>query len=277
MKISFSYTSEKYNSIGQEVILVLSFSDKYFNYLIADKSDNHIIELKEYSINEPYNELFASEFNNIILQLKTKHNNLNTIKIIQNSKVFTLIPKDLYKKEDSYKLLEFVVGNKLSSNKEIEISEHKIFTEEIVLLSQADDFSKNISEQIDIKPTIYGNFQVFLESIIKNYSSEAGAFINIENSSFDIIIHNSEKLLLANRFHFNTAKDFCYYAIGAIHSTELNPLEQKLYISGKIMPESEIFNLLKRYVSDIEFLEIKNQSLTEQSLQHQFYNQLSLL
>lgn len=277
MKISFSYLSEKYNSIGQEVILVLSFSDKYFSYLLADKSDNHIIEIKEYSISKPYNELFASELKNIVLQLKTKHNNLNTIKLIQNSEIYTLIPKDLFKEEDSYKLLEFVAGNKICPKKTIEISEHKIFSEEIVLLSQADDFSKNISELLELNTSNYGNFQVFFNSIANNYTGVAGAFINIENSSFDIIIQNSEKLLLANRFHFNTAKDFCYYAIGAINSTELNPLEQKLYISGKIMPESEIFNLLNRYVAKIEFLEIKNQSLTEQTIQHQFYNQLTIL
>lgn len=275
MKIAFNYSSKKNDLLGQEVILVLSFSKNNFCYLIVDKENKTLIEIKEFNLNNSKLELSSNEISSILWDLKKQYPKIAEIKTLNESKLFTLVPKELFNSEDSYKLLQFSEGSKVNLECKIDISEHNFLSNEIILLSQSDKFLINLSEIFELNIINFNSFQVFIDSIIKNQSTTPGAYINVENNFFDIIIHNSEKLLLANRFYFKSAKDFCYFAIGAIHSTEQNPLEQNLFITGKIMLESEIINLLKRYVLDIKLLETPN--INNKDLNHQFYNQLSVL
>lgn len=57
-----------------------------------------------------------------------------------------------------------------------------------------------------------------------------------------------------NTFSFQTAQDFLYFVLLALHQAQV-PLEQTpLLVSGKMTADSEISTLLQRYFTDMQML-----------------------
>ena len=87
---------------------------------------------------------------------------------------------------------------------------------------------------------------------------DASVYINVLSNSFQIAAFNREKLLLSNTYEFKSAKDFIYYTLLVFDQLGLNVEKIPLYLSGEVMKASEIYNLLYRYIRNINFLKRTN-------------------
>jgi hypothetical protein len=65
-------------------------------------------------------------------------------------------------------------------------------------------------------------------------------------------------LLFYNSFEYQNAKDFIYYLLLAFKQAGLNPNKATVNITGQLVEKSEIYSLLKRYVSQPVFLDPAN-------------------
>jgi hypothetical protein len=79
-------------------------------------------------------------------------------------------------------------------------------------------------------------------------------FINVIGKQFQIAAFQREKLLLFNTFEFKSAKDFLYYTLLVFDQVKLPTETSKLFLSGEVMQDSEIYKLLYRYIRKIEFI-----------------------
>jgi hypothetical protein len=83
---------------------------------------------------------------------------------------------------------------------------------------------------------------------------EAAIFINVIGREFQIAAFQQEKLLLFNTFQFKSAKDFIYYTLLIFDQLKLPTETSKLFLTGEVMRESEIYKILYRYIREIDFL-----------------------
>ncbi|MCS6928469.1 MAG: DUF3822 family protein [Saprospiraceae bacterium] len=80
---------------------------------------------------------------------------------------------------------------------------------------------------------------------------------NIRNRLVQIVVLERDSPLFYNTFPFSNASDLLYYVLLAYHQFRLNPQEVTLWLSGSIMPGSELHRKLYAYIRDIRFAEAK--------------------
>lgn len=70
-----------------------------------------------------------------------------------------------------------------------------------------------------------------------------------------ISISNREGLRFYNQYTCAGEKDYLFFIEAVLQECGLNPIDQKIYLSGKIMPDSSLYNLLSDYCGNMEFSE----------------------
>ena len=94
--------------------------------------------------------------------------------------------------------------------------------------------------------------------ITLNNSDDKVMYVDVAKNSFNIIIIENKKLILANSFSYNSKEDFIYYVLFTAEQIQLNTEEFKLYFTGEINTTSEIYKIAYKYIKNIYFLESKN-------------------
>jgi len=110
---------------------------------------------------------------------------------------------------------------------------------------------------------IYGTFlykhssTILIEKLLNNYKNSEGdfCFVNVFNTTFEIVVLKNKKFELFNSFSFVTKEDFIYYILFTAEQLNLNPEEFKLVLLGAIEKESELYNILYQYIRNITFYE----------------------
>jgi hypothetical protein len=108
----------------------------------------------------------------------------------------------------------------------------------------------------------------------------AQVFINVFDRFFLIAYFERGELIFSNHFTYRTSKDFLYFAMLAYDQFRLAPENIPASISGLILPDSEIHNLLFRYIKDVRFLPAPSflnfSPQFEQIPGHQYFDLFSL-
>lgn len=101
---------------------------------------------------------------------------------------------------------------------------------------------------------------VFIEKLISinNFEEEKKVYVNVSDNNIDIVVLQKKQLIFANSFYFETKEDFIYYILFSFEQLKLNVEEIKLYFTGAIEKESEIYNITFQYIRNVFFLESKN-------------------
>lgn len=81
-------------------------------------------------------------------------------------------------------------------------------------------------------------------------------FLNLRNQVAQIAVFDRRHLLFFNTFSFQKASDCLYFTLLPFEQLRLNPLETPLTLSGELMPDSEIYRLLYRYIRDLRFAQL---------------------
>ncbi len=177
-----------------------------------------------------------------------------TLAITHTNKLTTLVPKPLFSKENLSDYLQYnlkVLENDFITYDEIQNSE---MINVYIPFVHINNF---LFEQ-------FGSFEykhsstVLIELLLAKYknSTNIDFFVNVEYDFFQIIILKEKKLLFFNSFSFKTKEDFIYYILFTAEQLQLNPEDFKLIFLGAIEKESELYDIVYKYVRNIAFLEI---------------------
>jgi len=80
-------------------------------------------------------------------------------------------------------------------------------------------------------------------------------FVNVRSNLVTIIVTKQQELLYHNIFRFKHAEDILYYILLAYEKHQLDPNKIRLELTGNLLVDSEIYQLLHKYIRHIQFIE----------------------
>jgi Protein of unknown function (DUF3822) len=80
-------------------------------------------------------------------------------------------------------------------------------------------------------------------------------YLNFHQNNLQITHFDEGKFVFSNNFTFQTSNDAAYYTMLVINQLKLNPETIKVYLSGHINKEAELYNTIFRYLKEVHFLD----------------------
>lgn len=108
---------------------------------------------------------------------------------------------------------------------------------------------------------VYGEFEykhastILLEQILSEGQDSATdkIYINVEPLHFEMIIIKNGRFQLYNTFEYYTKEDFIYFVLFSIEQLKLDTETAIVKLSGNILKDDELFEMLYTYIRHVEF------------------------
>ena len=114
--------------------------------------------------------------------------------------------------------------------------------------------------------------QHFLNKSANNGTKEF--FVHVAENHFEIVIVENKKLLFFNSYDYQTSEDFIYYILFVFEQLHLNPQEQLVQLVGKIDENSELYQIVYKFIKNVETVNLhtvaQTLSVTEAQLQEHY-------
>ena len=97
---------------------------------------------------------------------------------------------------------------------------------------------------------------VLLTNLIKENlqrTDDARIYLNVKDQHFEMIVLKGANLLFDNSFRFKTKEDFLYFLLFAMEQLHLDTETVPVYFMGMIEKDSQIADIISRYVRDVRF------------------------
>jgi len=155
---------------------------------------------------------------------------------------YVLVPAPLYQEKDKEKYLDFLG---LTDDKGVVCVDY-IEIADIYNVYRAESENKVARHATS----------VLLENIIKENTErtdDARVYLNVKDQRFEMFILEGAKLLLYNTFRFKTKEDFLYFLLFSMEQLHLETETTPVYFLGMIEKDSQIVELVSRYIRDVRF------------------------
>ena len=238
--------NSNYNRLSVQVSLTgLSF-------LVSKEDSNSIVFFteKKYNSKTTPEELLvdiSAVISNELKELKP----FSEVVVIYATHLYTIVPTPLFDETKASDYLKF--NSKILANDFISYDsiENKDITSVYVPYVNINNY---FFEQ-------FGSFKYYhastllIKSIldIEKYTIEPIVYIHVSDEIFDFIVVKNGKLLICNSFLYKTPEDFIYYILFCFEQLKLNPDNVKTILLGEINKGDDTFNILYKYVRNIEF------------------------
>lgn len=245
------------------------------SFCILNRSNNTIELLKHIALEKkatPYELL-----NELIKTIESKtelQQTFDSVTCIYQNELACLVPKVLF--DENY-LAEYLKFNS------------KILKTDFI---SYDNIAANNSVNIYI-PLVninnyifetFGSFEykhfstVLIEKLLEENINlnEYTLYLNISETSFEIIGISKSALTFYNTFEFSSKEDFIYYILFTLEQLQLDPETIKIVIVGGMTKNDILFNILYKYVRYIDFLKQNYDYNIKHSI-HQNYSIFTLL
>ncbi|MDX1666091.1 MAG: DUF3822 family protein [Saprospiraceae bacterium] len=104
--------------------------------------------------------------------------------------------------------------------------------------------------------------------------------IHVFDRLLQVLLWREDQLCFVNTFPFGSARDFVYYVLLVIDQYDLDQSETSVVVSGRIIKDSEVYQLLGRYLENINFASAPGQPVMGQQLKifpaHFYWDMLAL-
>ncbi len=250
-------TSNTRISNTKDTNLSIQFNLGGFSFCVLDTNTNKTLYFSEYSFKEKAATLegllnYIKEIFNTDAQLQR---DFSSVLVIHQNNLSAIVPDNYFNENNLLDYLNFNL---------------KTLTTDFITFDDIQTIkAKNVYiPYVNINNYLFQNFgefiykhqtTIYIEKLLSlNVTSEKTVFINVYKENFDLIIIDNRKLEFCNSFIFKTKEDFIYYILFVFEQLKLDTDKQKLYFTGNIEPEDEIFKITYQYVRNIFFLESKN-------------------
>lgn len=241
--------SQEHIAQSRESILLIEWLSNSLNYSIYNEKTNQVVCSAVSSVFFDLFDYNEQEFNSLISEQEVFQYSFKKTVALIDTPYFSLIPKIFYNKDKLEELLRFNIklpsGNLAFKSKEISESQY--------FLVYA--FPKNILKSlessflnIEYKPLI----EVLIEQNLNN-SQTTILHSHISPQSFMSVYVSNKKLVFANKFKYEAPEDLAYNILNIFQQLSLNNEKDTLILSGNISKENEFYELLYKYIRNIEF------------------------
>ena len=173
------------------------------------------------------------------------------VQVMVGSQPSTLVPTVLFDEDNQADYIDFMTSKS---------SDSKVLTDHLNSID-----SKNIynlpSELVQKLNDYFPNAKLihastnFIESIISKHKNEEGimSFVNINSSTFDLIVSEGKKLHYNNSFDYTSDEELLYYLLFVFEQLKLNPESCSLTIFGNLNSKSDLFGLIRKYIRNVDW------------------------
>lgn len=189
-------------------------------------------------------------------ELKTSY---SKVEVVYSNQLFTLVPKAVF---DPEKLTDYLKFNTKILATDFIAYDH-IETQDIVTVyipyTNINNFFFDTFGSFDY----YHGMSLFIKKTLEKDAQyeDPRVHIHVHKNSFDLVVTQKKKLLLANAFDFRSKEDFMYYTLFTLEQLELNPDTIEVFLTGAIQKDDALFELVYTYIRNIEIKEDSTTSI----------------
>lgn len=257
MGISIDIYEESFvkNALPSYNLSALIGADR-FSFLGYDQEQYQVQFLKSYAFHSKEKEKTKSLIHQVYNQDTLLKSNFNKAALAINNSKSTLVPNRFFDESQ----IETYLG------KLVDLSQN-----DVLLINDLPHLdAKNIfALDKGLKTIIEGYFpnaQILHASTLlisgakelSKHRSGHQVYLNVYDSSLQIVLMEDQELLFCNSYEFKTADDFIYFTLLAFDQFKLKPEAIPLYLSGQITDDSSIYKLMYRYIRHIHFIQLPN-------------------
>ena len=233
-----------------------------FSFYISN-SQNDISKFTAFTFSKALKspELILNEIQEIFKNEKCLQQDFETVNVIHQNNLSTLVPNLYFKKGDLNNYLKYSIKT---------IATDLIVYDDLNFIK-----AKNVYVPfVNINNFIFQNFgefeykhhsSILLEKLVLQSDNSLNFFINISKSLFDVVVIKDAKILFYNIFEYETKEDFIYYILFTLEQLELSPEETNISIMGAINEQSELYEILYTYIRNISFFNSKKPIFNDQN------------
>lgn len=175
----------------------------------------------------------------------------DTITVIHQNELSTLVPKELYDESNKADYLKF--------NTKI-LKTDFITHDEIAVNESVNVYIPYININNYIFET-FGEFTykhsstVLLDSVLQkaNESNSTEVYLHVNTTMIEVAVVENKKLQLFNVFEYHSKEDFIYYVLFVFEQLKLDAETTVIHLSGRVDKNDELYKLLYTYVRHVEF------------------------
>ncbi len=78
-------------------------------------------------------------------------------------------------------------------------------------------------------------------------------FVNFRHQMAQVAVFERQNLLFYNVFPFSASSDLLYFILLVYDQFRINPVETPLTVAGNLLPDSELYRILQRFIREIRF------------------------
>jgi len=222
--------------------LTFETGDKTFGYSLLDVEKNKFIALG----------YFRNHLADVVNSLSWLGGQFHAVKGIIGNSRFTLIPEALFMENEKESYFNFLHEKEAG---ETVLSDRLRHLEIYTVYSISGHCRKEI-DKVFPKATLCHISSVLIGNIWMNVKNMTGrkVFLNLREGQFDLLVFEGKQLKYCNAFHYLTPEDIAYYVIFVFEQLNLNPEETCLALLGNVDKFSPVYDLLFRYIRNIEFI-----------------------
>ncbi|UNY98657.1 DUF3822 family protein [Zhouia spongiae] len=187
----------------------------------------------------------------LIAEYKLSETAYDKISIIHNNELSSFVPKDIFNDKHLADYLKYNV--KILENDFIAYDELKTssMVNVYVPFTNVNNFIFDSIGEFEYKHTA----SILVENLLHKAPKtlETVMFVNVHKGHFELVVSKNSKLLLYNRFTYQTKEDFIYYILFTAEQLQLNPEHFSLYLLGEIEEDSDLYKTAYTYVKYVEF------------------------
>ena len=250
MEIGLNFMTQKKNNISNKLTnleLSIQLSLSGLSFCILQRDINTITSLKHFNFDKRLNPIELLDKLKHIFNTETDlQNSFESIFVIHDNEISSLVPKPLFKEDCLADYLKF--------NSKI-IKSDFISYDDIII----NDSVNVYVPYINVNNFIYEKFGNFtykhistflIEQIllIEKHSDIPKIYVNVSTNHFEVIVVKKTKLILYNSFKYATKEDFIYYILFTAEQLELNPETLNLGFLGDVNSKSDLYKIAYKYI-----------------------------
>lgn len=234
-----------------DLLIHLGFDS--IQYAIIDKNKDELKTIAEYEINgnSSTSELIQA-FGNLPECTNEFKYSFNKVKISFDSYLFTLIPEELFIKENVHQYAKFI-----ENTLEADLLSKPIRAANIQNVFKIDSELHLILKNMFGDALIFNQANTFIQGIVKNYqhNNKSTLFLDVHEKHIQIALIDNYKFSFYNIFDCVNADELNYFLLNIIETLKIDVQNCRLMLAGNVVNTDVYYKRLEKYFNDIQFVD----------------------
>jgi len=247
-----------------------------FSFCILDTHRNKYLVLRHLPLIVGKPQFLTKKIEAIFDQEELLNAAYKSVAITYSTNKATLIPKIFAEQGNASRIAEFT--NELNRTEDILTDELPglnyqlvyIYPKELIALFNRKFTEFNISHK---------SLPLIFSALNQRNEKKNTMVINFEKKYIRVIVFKGLQISFYNSYFFKNEADFLYYSLNICQNLHIDPEEDEIWISGYVADDSSYVRQLKKYLSNVHFLnpskDFNYGNFFEKVQKHQFVSLLN--